>query len=345
MEVKSRDDFFKETVKPIEIRKRSISELLEAMAETSFQGRKLGEVYRTWINMLNDKDVTIFMGLAGSMSTAGMWKIIGQMIDDGYLDVLVSTGANISEDIYAGMGFPYGKGSPLVDDEILLKHKIDRYYDEWADEYKYREMEKLLADFIGGLRKDYVYSTAELMYLLGKHLDSLGIDSLATRAYRKRMPIFSPAIMDSSYGIASVLSEKGRIVLDQFKDFEQMTQIAMKSDDTAVIYIGGGVPKDTIQLMAVIKALLLERQTGKEIVKPHKFAIQITTDSPQWGGLSGATFEEAISWGKISKEGGYAVCYCDATIALPIVAHAIYEHKPQRVKKNFDYIFENVDKF
>ncbi|MGC8600349.1 MAG: deoxyhypusine synthase [Nitrososphaeria archaeon] len=339
-----REDFFKETVKPIEIKPRSISELLEAMAETSFQGRKLGEVYRVWKNMVSDNDVTILMGLTGSMSTAGMWKIVGQLIDDNFLDVLVSSGANISEDIYAGMGFPYGKGSPLVDDELLLKYKIDRYYDEWADEYKYREMEKLLSDFIGSLNKDHIYSTAELMYLLGKHLDKSGIDSLATRAYRKRVPIFSPAIMDSSYGIAAVLSEKGRIVLDQFKDFEQMTKIALKSDDTAVIYIGGGVPKDTIQLMAVIKALLLEKQTGKEIVKPHKYAIQITTDSPQWGGLSGATFEEAISWGKISKEGGNAVCYCDATIALPIVIHALYEKKPKRVKKNFDFVFEEVEK-
>ena len=208
-----REDFFKETVKPIEIKPRSISELLEAMAETSFQGRKLGEVYRVWKSMLSDNDVTILMGLAGSMSTAGMWKIVGQLIDDNFLDVLVSTGANISEDIYAGMGFPYGKGSPLVDDELLLKYKIDRYYDEWADEYKYREMEKLLADFIGSLNKNHIYSTAELMYLLGKHLNELGIDSLATRAYRKRVPIFSPAIMDSSYGIAAVLSEKGRIVL------------------------------------------------------------------------------------------------------------------------------------
>ena len=337
-----REDFFKETVKPIEIKPRSISELLEAMAETSFQGRKLGEVYKIWKAMLEDKDVTIFMGFAGSMSTAGMWKIIGQMIDDGFIDVLVSTGANISEDIYAGMGFPYGKGSPLVDDSLLLKYKIDRYYDEWADEYKYREMEKLLSEFIGSLDKKHVYSTAEMMYLLGKYLDERGIDSIATRAYKKKVPIFSPAIMDSSYGIASVLSEKGRIILDQFKDFEQLTKIAMNSEETAVIYIGGGVPKDTIQLTAVIKALLLEKQTGKEIVKPHKYAVQITTDSPQWGGLSGATFEEAISWGKISKEGGYAICYCDATIALPIIAHAIYEKKPKRTNKTFDFIFEEI---
>jgi Deoxyhypusine synthase len=83
-----REDFFKETVKPIEIKPRSISELLEAMAETSFQGRKLSEVYRVWKSMLSDNDVTILMGLAGSMSTAGMWKIVGQLIDDNFLDVL-----------------------------------------------------------------------------------------------------------------------------------------------------------------------------------------------------------------------------------------------------------------
>ncbi len=339
-----RDDFFKETVTPLEVKKRSVSELLEAMADTSFQGRKLGEAFKVWSEMLQDRDVSIYFGFTGSMSTAGMWKIVGWMIDSGYIDTLVSTGANISEDIYAGMGFPYGKGTPYIDDELLLKNKIDRYYDEWADEYKYREMEKLLTDFIGSLPKNHVYSTAEMMFLLGKHLDSLGIDSLATRAYRKRVPIFSPAIMDSSYGIASVLSEKGRIVLDQFKDFEQLTKIEMASSDTGVVYIGGGVPKDTIQLMAVIKALLLEREKKEEVVKPHKYAIQITTDSPQWGGLSGATFEEAISWGKIASKGRYAICYCDATIALPLISHGIYEKGISRKNRDFSFVFSEVDK-
>ncbi|MGC8661490.1 MAG: deoxyhypusine synthase family protein [Nitrososphaeria archaeon] len=340
-----RDDFFKETVEPIDIKKRSVSELLDAMSKTSFQGRKLGEVFHVWQEMISDPSVAIFTGFTGSMSTAGMWKLIAKIIEDGYLDVLVSTGANISEDIYAGMGFPYGKGTPYVDDGMLLKYKIDRYYDEWADEYKYREMEKLLTDFIGELKTDHIYSTAELMYLLGYKLGTIGVDSISTRAFKKKVPIFSPAIMDSSYGIASVLSKSGRIVLDQFKDFAQMTEIAMKSDETAVVYIGGGVPKDTIQLMAVIKALLLERDNKEETVKPHKFAIQITSDSPQWGGLSGATFEEAVSWGKISQKGGNAVCYCDATIALPIVLHAIYEKGIKRNNKDFSFVFKNVEKY
>jgi len=116
-----------------------------------------------------------------------------------------------------------------------------------------------------------------------------------------------------------------RIILDQMKDFEEIVEIGAKSKETGVIYIGGGVPKDFIQLIAVA----LRLRDKNDIEHPHKYAIQITTDSPQWGGLSGATFEEAISWGKESPHGKNVVCYCDATIALPLVSHALSE----RVKK------------
>ncbi|MDG7041865.1 MAG: deoxyhypusine synthase [Nitrososphaerota archaeon] len=343
-----REDFFKEPVKPIEVKDgRSISALLDAMSDTSFQGRKLGEAFRAWDAMLRDKDTTVMLGLTGSLSTAGMWKIMGYMIDREYIDLMLSTGANISEDIYNGMGFVYGKGTPWVDDQVLLEQKIDRYYDEWADEYKYREMEELLADFIQGLDRGYIYSTAEFLHLLGRRLDEQGIDSMVTRAYRSSMPIFSPAMVDSSYGIAAVYAArgKGRVVVDQFKDFEQMTEVVEKCDETAVVYIGGGVPKDTIQLTAVMKALLLERKTKKEVVKPHKYAIQITSDSPQWGGLSGATFEEAISWGKTSPDGNNAICYCDSTIALPLIAHALNERGIKRKRQDLSFLFKGIAKF
>ncbi|MBO3800643.1 MAG: deoxyhypusine synthase family protein, partial [Candidatus Brockarchaeota archaeon] len=116
-----------------------------------------------------------------------------------------------------------------------------------------------------------------------------------------------------------------KIIVDQMKDFEEIVKIGAESKKTGVIYIGGGVPKDFIQLIAVA----LEFVKGRD--QPHEYAIQITTDSPQWGGLSGATFEEAISWGKESSIGRNVACYCDATVALPIVVHALAEKIDKRI--------------
>jgi len=342
-----RSSFFKDLVRvvdPDEI--GGFRSLLEIMSETAYQGRKLGEVFKVVERMLRDPEVTIYMGLAGSMATAGMWGIVAWMVEKRYIDVLVSTGANVSEDIYAGMGFPYGRGSPCVDDSLLLRYRIDRFYDVYADEYLYREMEGLIRDFIRDLPKDYIYSSAEFLYLLGARLSKLGIRSIATSAYRHRVPIFVPAIVDSGYGIASLMAMRkygSRVVIDQFKDFEQMVEIALRSKETGVIYIGGGVPTDTTQLVAVARTLI-EEEKGSEASRPHKYAVKITTDLPQWGGLSGATLEEAVSWGKVEPSNS-AMVNVDATIALPLIAAAIREAGIFRKGVDLSWVFEGVYRY
>ncbi len=126
----------------------------------------------------------------------------------------------------------------------------------------------------------------------------------------------------------SLLRRKGTTIrLDQTMDMDELAKIAEKARRTAVVYVGGGVPKDTIQLSTIIKSL----EAGGEHETPHDYAIQITTDSPQWGGLSGCTFEEAVSWGKIAPDATRSVVYCDATIALPLITHAMFEKARKRV--------------
>jgi deoxyhypusine synthase len=318
--------YLRERLVSVDVRGRRISELLHSMARTAYQGRKLGEVYEIMLRMFEDPRVTVFMGLAASMSVAGMWKLIKWLIDEGFVDVLVSTGANISEDIIEAMGFSYYMGTPCVDDSELLKYKVDRFYDVYVSELDYRKMENLIAEFIRGLDGG-IYSTAEFLYLFGRFLDEKSIDAIVASAYRHGVPVFSPALVDSGYGIAAVLAarEGRRLILDMVKDFDQLVRIAEHSEETAVIYIGGGVPKDTINLVAVAQTLLAERRGARDYYKPHKYAVQITTDLPQWGGLSGATLEEAVSWGKTSPTGPKATVHVDATIALPILVHAIAE--------------------
>jgi deoxyhypusine synthase len=329
--------YLRDKVKTIEVKERKISELIREMQDVSFQGRSLGEAYNVLKKMLLDKDTTIIMGISGSLSTAGMWKIIKWLIDENYIDVLVSTGANISEDIYEAMGASYYKGSPYIDDSELFKYKIDRFYDTFADEDEYSSMENLIYNFAKNIDSSKVYSSREFLWKFGEFLNSKKIFSIVTSAYLRRMPIYSPALADSAYGIALSklkIYDNKLVAIDATLDLVEISKIIANSKKTGVIYIGGGVPKDFIQI-ATISAPFYGLENDR---KPHSYAIQITTDSPQWGGLSGCTLEEAVSWGKISSQASKITVYCDATIALPILAHSILESKIKRKAKDFNEI-------
>jgi len=340
-------------VKAIEVHNgKKVSQLLAEMTETGFQGRKLGEVVDVWEKMIKDPNTTILFGYTGSLSTTGQWKIVKWLIENRYIDVLVPTGANISEDIVEAMGFSYVKGSHMVDDMRLFKEGYNRYYDVYGAEPDYLEMTELIADFILTLDKDHKYSSREFLYLFGKWLSKKGIKSIVATAAENNVPIFCPAIIDSPYGDAALIAKsKGfHLTLDAVKDYVEFMSMGEKVKDTAVIYIGGGVPKDFIQLFAVTGDLLYKdrkvpnrqnaqmREGTDETYYPHKYAIQITTDSPQWGGLSGCTFEEATSWGKeiATNVSNNVQCYCDATIALPLVTHALAERVNGK-RKAFDF--------
>lgn len=338
-------DLLVKKVKAIEVEKnKKISELLKEMSNTGFQGKKLGIAIEIIEKMIRDKDVTIFLGYAGSLSTTGQWKIIKWFIERNFIDILVPTGANISEDIVDAMGFGYWQGSERVDDRLLNKFNINRYYDVFVKESDYMKMTELIAEFyMSELKEGYCYSSKEILYLFGKWLEKRGIESIVTAAAKHRVPIFCPALIDSPYGDAILIAKsKGfNLVIDEAKDYIEFMKISEKVKESGVIYIGGGVPKDFIQLFAVTSNLLypdrkvpgkkkgievLEKKKILETHYPHKYAVQITTDTPQFGGLSGCTFDEAISWGKISATGNFVQVYCDATIALPIIAHALEEN-------------------
>jgi deoxyhypusine synthase len=289
------------------------------MAETGFQGKSLGRVVDVFEQIINDEDVTVLLGYTGSLSTTGQWKIINWLIENRYIDILVPTGANISEDIIDAMGFDYWQGSHTADNEVLFREGLNRYYDVYGKETDYLVMTELLAEFIQTLNENYNYSSRELLLECGKWLA------------QKNIPSIVAALIAKSQGFD--------LTIDAIKDYVEFMTLGETVKDTAVIYIGGGVPKDFIQLFAVTGDLLygdrnvpnrdsgLNRKgTGEaESYYPHKYAIQITTDSPQWGGLSGCTFEEAVSWGKEDPGGSLVQCYCDATIALPLVSHALAE--------------------
>jgi deoxyhypusine synthase len=349
------ESYFNKKLEPIRVKEKTVSQLLAEMSRTAYQGRKLGEAVDVWENMVKEKSLTIVMGYSGSLSTAGQWTIINWLIENRFIDVLVSTGANVSEDIVDAMGLGYWQGSHMVDDEALLKADINRYYDVFGKETDYRKMEELVTEFVMTLKTDFPYSSAEFFNLLGKFLSEKKIPAISATAYESEVPIFSPAMVDSAYGETFLMAKNQghRVILDSVKEFDQFVSIGTKTKDVGVIYIGGGVPKDLTQLIAISVSPQTNdqgvpgrdghlREGLQEYYYPHKYAIQITADAPQWGGLSGCTLEEAISWGKInSQTGTRAVCYCDATIALPLIAHALNERvKTKREAPDMSWLFE-----
>jgi deoxyhypusine synthase len=358
--IMSNDSYFQKKLEPIKVTKQKpISQLLKEMGKTAYQGRKLGEAVDVWENMIKEKDIVIAMGFAGSMSTAGQWTIINWLIENRFIDVLVSTGANVSEDIVDAMGFGYYQGSHMVNDEQLLHDDVNRYYDVYGKETDYRKMEEVVTDFVMTCNQDYQYTSAEFLHGLGKYLGKKNIPAITATAAAHGVPIFSPAMVDSAYGETFLLAKNQghNVHIDSVKEFDQFIQIGTKTKEVGVVYIGGGVPKDLTQLIAISVSPMTKdegvkgrngglRKGLQEYYYPHKYAIQITTDSPQWGGLSGCTLEEAISWGKInSKEGTRAVCYCDATIALPLICHALSERVPEKRKgPDLSWIFKDMPK-
>ena len=351
------ESYFNRKLEPIKVKEKSVSQLLAEMSRTAYQGRKLGEAVDVWEKMIKDPDLTIVMGLTGSMSTAGQWTIVNWLIENRFIDVLVSTGANVSEDIVDAMGFCYWQGNHIVNDQDLLDKDVNRYYDVFGKETDYRKMEELITDFVMTLKTDYGYSSHEFFYRLGKFLSEKKVPAIAATAYKYGVPIFSPAFLDSAYGetILMAKNQGHKIIVDSAKEFEQFVSIGTKTKDVSVIYVGGGVPKDITQLIAISVSPMTEdkgvpgrdghlRKGLQEYYYPHKYAIQITSDSPQWGGLSGCTLEEAVSWGKINSDSGTrAVCYCDATIALPLITHALNERvKTKRKGPDMSWLFEGV---
>jgi deoxyhypusine synthase len=357
----SRSQFLQTPVKAIEVSPKSISALLEAMADTGFQGRSLAEAVRVWEQMIADPDVTIALGYAGSLSTTGQWKLITWLLEQRYVDILVATGANLSEDIVEAMGKSYWKGSHLADDVELLNQDVNRYYDVYGSEIDYMEMTELIAQFyLEDLTSGVAYSSREILHRFGLWLSAKGIDSIVAVAAKAGVPVFCPAIVDSPYGDAGLIakSKDFNLVIDNMKDYTEFMSVGERVKDTGVVYIGGGVPKDFIQLLAVTSNLLYKERVipnrapsvfrarhgdQDELVEtyyPHKYAVQVTTDAPHWGGLSGCTFEEATSWGKEQVNAPKAQCFCDATIALPIITHALNERITQKRKgTDFAWLF------
>lgn len=301
----------------------SCSDLLVGLEGCSFQGRRLARAAKIWTEAL-DEDISVWFGLAGAMIPAGMRKVVTALMEKGLIDIVVSTGANLYHDFFETVGECHYIGSPHVDDEKLRAVKVDRIYDTYADEDMFFQVDRRIAKWAVETLENRPYTTREFMKLLGEEAGrrSKGEEGILSTAARLGIPVFCPAVGDSSIGIA--LSEMERKVqFDVIGDVEETALLAMEKT-SMVIYVGGGSPKNFIQQTEITNIV-----HGRP-VEGHRYAIQFVVDAPQFGGLSGCTFEEAVSWGKIAVDAKSVTVLCDATIALPLVAAAVISRREGR---------------
>ncbi len=289
----------------------TVGELVrELEGSGAFNGGSLAKACGVTEAMFRDGKATTFMGLAGAMVPAGMGGIVSDLIDRGYVDILVSTGANLVHDMVEAIGCRHYHGSAECSDNELRRQGINRIYDVYVSDETFTQFEEFIQGVFGRLGEGTVISTSGLLAMVGEHLPS-GI--LATAA-RKGVPVYCPAVQDSVFGLQfSLFSQTHRVVVDAFGDMKGFLDRCFTAERAGALIIGGGVPKNFI-----FQGMLLA---------PHGFsyAVQLTGDRPDLGGLSGATLDEARSWGKLTSDARGVTVYGDATITLPILAAAVLE--------------------
>src|SRR3954447_9757170 len=334
--MKKKSRFLQTPIEPFAVEEGLTAEaLLARMERISFQGRNLATAHRVWQKMLQD-DVTIFLGMAGALSAGGLRMVVAHLIAHCYVDCLVSTGANLYHDLHETRGQRHYLGSPHADDAALAQDRVDRVYDTYASEEEFCSNDEWIADFAATL-DTRPYTTREFLHLLGGYLwKTTGRDGILTAAYRANVPIFCPAIADSSIGMGlSQARQKkaGAGYIDIIGDIVESANLIIRRPRTASVVLGGGTPKNFIN-QASVQAEFYSSEVGG-----HRYALQIVTDVPYFGGASGSTLEEAQSWGKLSADSARVSVHADATIALPLLVSALAATAPPLLARRRKPVF------
>jgi len=336
----SKKDFLKKEVEHIDITSFDARKIISSMEKMSFVSRETASAANIFNDMIRDKDCTIFLTLAGSTSAAGCMHIYRDMIKYNMVDAIVATGASIIDmDFFEALGFKHYQGSQFQDDKELRKNYIDRIYDTYIDEDELQMCDKTIEEIANSLEAKS-YTSREFIHEIGKYLKSNAKkkNSLIETAYDNEVPIFCPAFTDSSAGFGLVMHQernpKKHLTIDSIREFRELTEIKIRSKDSGLFMIGGGVPKNFIQDTVICAELL-----GKKVAM-HKYAIQITVADSRDGACSSSTLKEASSWGKVdvTKE---QMVFAEATSVLPLIASDAY-HKgdwKNRTKKKISKIF------
>jgi deoxyhypusine synthase len=292
----------------------SVAQLVNEMDATGVLGAgKIGQASKLVAEMFANPDYTVFLTLAGALVPAGFRRVIGDLLENEYVNVLVSTGSNMVHDIVEALGYRHIIGSFHVEDKRLKVKNIGRIGDIYIEQKAFQGLEKWLLKTVEGIPEERRrrISATELLYEVGKKIEDK--QSILAIAARKNIPIICPAFVDSIAGFQLwMFGQDKTLQIDPLLDINALMNKVYESKKVGIIILGGGIPKH----------FTLFANTFREGVDA---AVQITMDRPEPGGLSGASLEEAISWGKVKPEGRATTVVCDATIAFPLIVAAALE--------------------
>ncbi len=296
-----------------------VGDLVREMGRTGVLGAgRIGAATDVVNEMFSDSEYTNFLTLAGPIVPSGFRLVIGDLIDRGFLDAIVTNGANMTHDVIEALGFRHYQGSFNVDDRKILHQGYNRIADIFVRESSFEQLDRRIRKMLRRIpvseRKNLAFST--LLRKIGLMLNDK--DSILYKAARENVRVFSPGLLDSILGMSLwSFAQTEPLQLNPMTDATNMAEMAMTSRKLGVLIIGGGLPKHNTLLASVLRE-------GVDA------AVQITADRPEPGGLSGAPLAESISWRKIRKGGKFVDVYGDATICLPLILAAVLEKVKKR---------------
>jgi deoxyhypusine synthase len=326
-----------EPLEPLDLAKHStIDDLVRAMANTAFGGRRLGEAADVLEAMVRDKDCFRVVTVSGAMTIAKQGLILCEMIDRGWVQAIVATGALMTHGFVEGAGMQHFKHRPTMDDEDLYQKGYNRVYDTIELEKNLDSTEQMLRESLAGLEDGTILSSHRINDLLGRYLQNHTSErAILCSAVARGVPIYVPAFTDCELGLDLAIFNQAReaaghepFAFDPFRDLNDFTDRIRDRESLGIFTIGGGVPRNWAQQVAPYLEIQAERLGRVSPLRRYRYAVRICPEPEHWGGLSGCSYSEGISWGKFvpeSEGGRFAEVFADATIAWPLVVRAVIE--------------------
>ncbi|UCG14672.1 MAG: deoxyhypusine synthase family protein [Deltaproteobacteria bacterium] len=332
-----------------------LDQMLAQMAKTSFTGRRLGEAAEVLTEMVSDPDCQVVATFSGAMTVAKMGLVICDMIDWGWLDVIISTGALMAHGFVEAAGMVHFKHENRLDDVALYRRGYNRVYDTLELEKNLDRTERIISEILDRMDQSKPFGSEifcrELGQWLVEHTDQPGI---LRNAYLKGIPVYVPAFTDSelaldmaTWMVSRVMAGDAEISVNQafkqvsgsfnpFLDLMSYSQRVLEAKRVGIFTIGGGVPRNWAQQVSPFLEILQERCDRSLPLRKFHYGVRICPEPVHWGGLSGCTYSEGISWGKFvaPQEGGrFAEVLCDATVAWPFLVKAVRQRLDKTAKR------------
>ncbi len=313
-----------------------IDDLVRAMAGTAFGGRRLGEAADVLEAMVRDPDCFRVVTISGAMTIAKQGLVLCEMVDRGWVQAIVTTGALMTHGFVEGAGMLHFKHRPSMRDEELYRRGYNRVYDTIELERNLDDTETILRAALRELPDDAVLSSVRVTELLGRHLEKhVPGRAILKSAVARDVPVYVPAFTDSELGLDLAIHNhlrrtqgKAPRPFDPFLDLDHFAELVRRHETLGIFTIGGGVPRNWAQQVGPYLEIMSHRLDREEPVRRYRYAVRICPEPDHWGGLSGCSYEEGVSWGKFvprSEGGRHAEVFADATIAWPLVVRAVME--------------------